>query len=182
MADFSFLKKNYPKTVSKEQFRIICHISKSTAKYYLDNGLIPCVDSKKKTRRYKIKLIDIIKFLENRETNPSKYYLPNHFNNPFLPGEQRQQKKAPHSGKYTNAYKLKAVSDVPDYQRYLRQQFREYPDMMTTKQLRQLTGHSIIVIISWCKGKKVRYIFQGQTYYIQKQSVISYLHERELQK
>lgn len=181
MADYSFLKKQYPKTVSKDQFYQICHISKNTAKYYLDNGLIPCVDTKKKTRRYSIKLKDIIAFLEDRDANPSKYYLPKHFDNPFLPREQRQHKKVPRNGKYKDCYKLKSIRDVPDYQRYLSQQFREYPDMMTAQQLRQLTGHSIAVIISWCKDKKVRFIFQGAMYRIQKQSVINYLYAREMQ-
>ena len=180
MADYSFLKKNYPQTVTKEQFRTICHISKSSAKYYLDNRFITCIASAKKTRRYKIKLKDIIKFLEDRDTNPEKYYLPNHYNNPFLPAEQRLRKKMPGSGVYTNSYKLKRTTEVSDYMKYLQQQFREYPDMMTTKQLRQITGHSILFIISWCKNNEVRYIYQGSTYYIQKQSVISYMYNREV--
>jgi hypothetical protein len=181
VANYSFLLKNYPETVTKDQFYQICHISKKTAKYYLDNGFIPCVDSKKKTRRYKIRTQDIVSFLEDRDKNPSKYYLPKHFDNPFLPGEQRQHKKVPRNGKYKDCYKLKSVREFPDYQKYLSQQFREYPDMMTTQQLRQLTGHSISVIISWCQDKKVRFVFQGAIYRIQKQSVISYLYAREMQ-
>jgi len=179
MADYSFLKKIYPKTVTKEQFRIICHIGKAAAKYYLDNGMIACVVSPKKTRRYKIKINDIIKFLEDRDLNTEKYFLPNHYNNPFLPMNQRRPKKLPDSGLYTNVYKLKPIKEVPDYNKYLQEQFREYPDMMTTSQLRQLTGHSKDAISSWCRDKKVRYVIQGITYYIQKQSVISFLCERE---
>ena len=76
MADYSFLLNSYPEIVTKDQFYRICHISKKTAKYYLDNGFIPCVNSKKKTRRYKIKTQDIVSFLEDRDANPSKYYLP----------------------------------------------------------------------------------------------------------
>ncbi|SBW00659.1 conserved hypothetical protein [uncultured Eubacteriales bacterium] len=181
MADYSFLAKEYPKTVSKDQFYRMCHISKNTAKYYLDNGFIPCVDTGKKTRRYTIKTKDIIAFLEDRDANPSKYYLPQHFNNPFLPREQRRYKKAPHNGRYKDCYKLKSIREVPEYQKYLSQQFKEYPDMMTTQQLRQLTGHSIAVIISWCKDQKVRFIVQGAMYRVQKQSVISYLYAREMQ-
>lgn len=181
MADYSFLMDNYPETVSKDQFYRICHISKKTAKYYLDNGFIPCVASKKKTRRYNIKTKDIVLFLEDRETNPEKYYLPKHYDNPFLPGEQRQRKKMPRNGNYKDSYKLKFIHEVKDYRRYLGQQFEEYPDMMTAQQLRQITGHSIAVILSWCKDEKVRYIYHRSTYLIQKKSVISYLYERELQ-
>jgi len=59
--------------------------------------------------------------------------------------------------------------------------FKEYPDMMTTQQLRQITGHSISVIILWCKDEKVRYVRSHNTYFIQKQSTINYLYEREMQ-
>jgi len=184
MADYSFLTKKYPKCVTKDQFYRICHISKKTAKYYLDNGFIPCVVSKKKTRRYKIKIKDIIAFLEDREKNPEKYYLPNHYNNPSLPkeGNQYKSKSMPRNGKYLDSYKLKHINEVKDYQHYLDCQFTDYPDMMSTKQLRQVTGHSISVIVSWCKSGKVKFIQQNNTYFIQKKSVIGYLYSRELQE
>lgn len=182
MADFGFLLKAYPETVSKDQFYQICHISKKTAKYYLDNGFIPCKDSKKKTRRYQIEMKDVVAFLEDREDNPSKYYLPRHFDNPFLPVEQRQHKKMPRNGRYQDCYKLKGLADVKDYRRYLSQQFADYPDMMTAQQLRQITGHSIAVILSWCKDGKVKHINHRNTYFMQKKSVIGYLYERELLK
>lgn len=181
MSDYSFLMKSYPEVVSKDQLYRICHISKQTAKYYLDNGLIPCVASKKKTRRYKIKTIDVVSFLEDRDANPSKYFLPKHFDNPFLRAEQRQRKKIPRNGIYKDSYKLKGKNEVKDYLRYLGQQFAEYPDMMTAQQLRQITGHSISVILSWCKDGKVKHINYRSTYLMQKKSVISYLYERELQ-
>ena len=75
------------------------------------------------------------------------------------------------NGKYKDCYKLKSIREVPDYQRYLSQQFKEYPDMMTTQQLRQLTGHSTAVITFWSKDKKVRFIFQGAMYRIQKHNL-----------
>jgi len=181
-ADYNFLKKDYPNTVSKEQFRLICHIGKSTAKYYIDNDLIPCVALPKITHRYKIKLNDIIKFLEDRDANPEKYYLPKYYSNPFLPSYKRQQEKRRGNGLYANVHKLKSMKEVPDYKKYLLRQFKEYPDMMTTLQLRQLTGYSLKTILTWCSANKVRFLLQGHQYYIQKQSVISYLYEREKQK
>ena len=38
-----------PDTLSLEEFRVVCHISKHTARYYLQSGLIPCEISDKKT-------------------------------------------------------------------------------------------------------------------------------------
>lgn len=182
MTDYSFLTEKYPVYVTKDQFYRICHISKKTAKYYLDNSFIPCIVSKKKTRRYKIKTKDIIAFLEDRDKNPEKYYLPNHYNNPFLPKgvSQYKRKSMPRNGKYKDEYKLKHINEVKDYQRYLEQQFADYPDMLTSKQIRQVAGHATSVIISWCNSGNVKFVKQNNTYFIQKKSVISYLHNREL--
>ena len=38
--------------ITKEQLYKILHISKRRAKFLLDNGYIPCIDTGKKTRRY----------------------------------------------------------------------------------------------------------------------------------
>ncbi len=182
MPDYSFLLNRYPEYVTKDQFYRICHISKNTARYYLENSVIPCIDSGKKTRRYKIALKDIIFFLEDRDKNPEKYYLPNHYNNPFLPSEIRQYKAKPRYDSYKYVYKLKSIKEVKDYQKYLEQQFAEYPDMMTSLQRQQVTGHSKSTIASWCKSEKVRYIRHHNAYLLQKKSVITYLFNRELQQ
>ena len=43
-----------PDTFSLEDLRVVCHISKRTARYYLRAGLIPCEISEKKTHCYTI--------------------------------------------------------------------------------------------------------------------------------
>ena len=179
MSDYCFLADKYPEYVSKDQFYRIAHISKKTAKYYLDNGFIPCKASKKKTRRYTIAIGDVIAFMEDRDKTPEKYFLPKHYNNPFLSGEIRQKNRKPRNGNYKNEYKLKKYEDVKNYQHYLEQQFHDYPDMLTGKQIRQVTGHSISVILSWCKDKKVKCARFRNAYLLQKQSVIDYLYDRE---
>lgn len=49
--------ENYPNTITLDQFYRICHISKRKAKWLLENGIVPCQDSGKKTRRFKIQTI-----------------------------------------------------------------------------------------------------------------------------
>lgn len=60
--DYEEIKKAYPKTMSKDQFYKVAHISKATALFLLQTGLVPCKDSKKKTRRYTIKTKDVISY------------------------------------------------------------------------------------------------------------------------
>ena len=51
---YELLLEKYPETLSLEQLYQICHISKRKAKWLLDNNVIPCRDTGKQTRRYKI--------------------------------------------------------------------------------------------------------------------------------
>ncbi|CUP77099.1 Uncharacterised protein [Flavonifractor plautii] len=61
------LRESYPATISMGQLYRICHISKRKARWLLEQGIIPCVDSGKKTRRFSIQLEDVIIFLERRD-------------------------------------------------------------------------------------------------------------------
>ena len=54
--DYSFLRDQYPEVITMDQLYRICHISKRKARWLLENGVIPCEDSGKKTRRFKIKI------------------------------------------------------------------------------------------------------------------------------
>ena len=78
-ATIEYLKNTYPEKITKDQFYRICHISKKTASYLLDNGLVPCINSGKKTRKYTILLSDVIAFLEAREENPLVFKAPDNY-------------------------------------------------------------------------------------------------------
>ena len=58
MDDLKYLRSTYPPIISSEQLRKILHVSKRKCAWMLQNGLIPCIDSHKKTRRYMIELED----------------------------------------------------------------------------------------------------------------------------
>lgn len=46
---YEALRKEYPETITKEQFYKMAHISKATALHLLQSGLVPCKDTGKKT-------------------------------------------------------------------------------------------------------------------------------------
>ena len=68
-----YVLNSYPEEISKEQLCKICHISKRKELALLTNGLIPCRDMKTATHRFKIKTVDVIEYLRDREVNPEKY-------------------------------------------------------------------------------------------------------------
>lgn len=72
MSDYSYLYDEFPEIISGEQLRKILHISKRKCAWLLNSGAIPCNDSCQKTRRYAVKLDDVIYYIiasENAAVN-----------------------------------------------------------------------------------------------------------------
>ena len=61
------LKEQYPEYISLDQFYQICRIAKRSARYLVEHGIVPAVDTGKKTWRYKIHIDDTITYLQQRE-------------------------------------------------------------------------------------------------------------------
>ncbi len=49
----------YPDSMSRNDFRIACHIGTRTSLYLLLSGLVPCIHTGKRTRCYKIAKADV---------------------------------------------------------------------------------------------------------------------------
>ena len=65
--------EEYPNGMTKDQFYRVARINKQHAKYLLDSGLVPCINTGKKTRKYHIATHDVITYLCDREDHPEKY-------------------------------------------------------------------------------------------------------------
>jgi hypothetical protein len=59
----------YPDPMSRNDFRIVCHIGTRTSLYLLQSGLVPCKNNGKKTRCYKIAKKDVAEYLYRREAD-----------------------------------------------------------------------------------------------------------------
>ncbi len=51
--NYDYLREQYPETISMDQLYCMCHISKRKARWLLENGVILCEDSGKRTRRFR---------------------------------------------------------------------------------------------------------------------------------
>ena len=67
MSDYSYLYDEFPEVISGEQLRRILHVSKRKCAWLLQNGAIPCTDNCNKTRRYAVKLDDVIEYIIESE-------------------------------------------------------------------------------------------------------------------
>ena len=57
--------RDYPETISKEQFYKLCQISKSHARMLLTSGVVPCQITRRATHKYVIATVDVIAYLES---------------------------------------------------------------------------------------------------------------------
>ena len=147
--DYEEIKKVYPKTMSKDQFYKVAHISKSTALFLLQTGLVPCKDSKKKTRRYTIKTKDVISYMQERIVSPEKFRAADGW---YLTRSGY--------GKSKDTGKDKLMSLTPEQCELLRQYFEneltDYNDVMTTYELATFLGYCRTSVIRWCNQKQLK--------------------------
>lgn len=157
--DYSYLLEEYPETISKDQLYKICHISKRKASWYLENGIIPCEDNGKQTRRYTIRIKDVIKFLEKQEAG--------------------KLKKLPPPGIFTSktpSRKVNYVKVTPSaFATLLKEQWKQQPDALSTEQAAQLLGYTTPAVTKWIKTGKLRAIPYQRGYMIPKEWLIRYL-------
>ena len=85
MTDPDRLRAEYPDIISSEQLRLILRVSKRRCVWLMQN-YIPHTDNGCKTRRYTIRLEDVIAFLLDFESSPESYEAPvGQFNSkPFI--------------------------------------------------------------------------------------------------
>lgn len=162
------LRRTYPKTMSKEQFRIVAHISKATALYLIENKLIPCHDTKKKTRRYTIKTKDVITYLQDRLISPEKYLATD--------GWYLKRSGGKHA-RSTCKDKLLRLTPVQTelLRAYYIKEMSELEDVISVKEFADFIGYSPSTIISWCNRKDLKAFDISGRFMIPKVSAIDYL-------
>lgn len=155
---------DYPEYVNKEQFYKIAHISKKTAQYLLQSKKVPCIESGKKTRKYKIKVSDIVTYLIDRELRP-EYYLSGYSKKNILPIS---------SLLYTKMSSLNE-NEMIQFRFYLINEFNPLNDILTVKEVANILKMSCKTISRKCtKGEIFSFLIDGKRL-IPKTSLIEYL-------
>lgn len=156
--DYEKLREEYPEVITMEQFRKIAHVAKRTAKWILDNGVIPCEDSGKKTRRYKIRLNDVIAFLEKRERGAFVNVIP--------------------KGQFSNIYQKRIMHEYINSEemgRYLAKEWDTLPEALAVKEVQNITGYCSGSILRWIEQEKLQAVLYRNSYLVMKSSVVEFL-------
>ena len=171
-----FMKYSYeeiaklPDKLSLEDFRVVCHISKRTARYYLQSGLVICENNGKKTHCYIIQKRDLIAALKEFEEHPCKFYIPKEFYN---------------GGKYHKG-KMHILTYLPDddikssvTKAYYEKKMEDLPDLLCSAQVADVTGYDQKTIRTWCVEKRIKYLSIHPRVWIPKEFFMNFLLSEE---
>ena len=166
---FNEVKRLYPKTMSKDQFYRVAHISKATALYLLQSGLVPCKDNGKKTCRYTIKTRDVIAYLEDRILNPQKYKAS---------GSWYIGRSKPGRRETTEDYSLFTTmtpKQCEQLRRYFLDEMEELDDVLSIQQIAAFLGYSTSGIAYWCSQGHLKHFDISGKYMVPKPWLAEFL-------
>lgn len=147
--------------ISKEQFRKEVHISKRKALFLIQSGIIPAIDTHRKTRRYWIAKSDVEKYLKARE----------------VPSLDRSAKVL------CQGVLVEYNSKIERHlQKRIRELWEDQPDMMSLNSVSQLLGYHRETILNWQKRWGIEAIKTSKGSFLQKESTILFLSGPHAQK
>jgi len=159
--DYSHLLAEYPEKICQDQFYRICRISKRKATWLLENGYIPCEDTGKKTRRFKIRITDVIEYLTRLEDSPESLLAPAGI---FSSGI-----------KYRPKHKIVEPIDSDKFMKMLKKRWSSSPDALTVDDAVKLTGYCKTTVSEWISKKKLLGVWYHNIYLIPKDCLIEYM-------
>ena len=144
----------YPDPMGRTDFRKACHIGTRTSIYLLQSGLVPCENTGKQTRCYKIAKADVAAYLRRRLAEPAYY--------------------TPPSGWYKNypahkppAFGLNGALLLTDAARQ--------PDVLDARQIAQVTGYASRTVSRWCTEGRLKAFPHQHTYKAPKEWLLEFL-------
>lgn len=135
---YDWILAEYPETISKEQMYKLCHISKRTALYLLDSGLVPARNTGKETHRYAIATADVVRYLKARKRDPAKFQPPANW---------YRDKNKPPPGQ--PLYALIQLKNTAANRERLAKWLAHLPDALRAEDVRHITGYGHKKVDGW---------------------------------
>ena len=160
--DYKEIKK-LPDTFSLEDLRVVCHISKRTARFYLQTGLIACHNNGKKTHCYTIRKEDLIDALHRYEKDPNPFIISKNFENQYA---------RPFSS--VNYLPPDDVNSVVA-QEFYKKKLAHIPDILCITDVAKITGYYTTAVHRWCRSGKLKALRSQPRTWISKKSLYAFL-------
>ena len=147
-----------PQVLSGEQVRCALHISKRKCAWMLQNGVIPCKDTEKKTRRYTIEITDVIHYVNTVSKNQNAYFIPPIFS----------AKKSTSGIRYPNELR-------EGFSEWLTKRWCHRKDTISPKEIEKLLGYEHESVRRWINRGHLKCVKAQGDEIIAKEWLISFL-------
>ena len=164
------LKSQHPEYISLDQLRRICKISKRSARYLLENGIIPAIDTGQKTWRYKIAIDDVITYLRRREKRGS-----------MIPPGAVSSRTSTKSRSVSNRKSFSQIvangqeQELAEYFTYI---YAEFDEVLTTADVVEMTGLNKSTITKLLKMGTIKSLPNLAAYLIPKTYLLEFVVSR----
>jgi excisionase family DNA binding protein len=168
MNDYTVLKNQYADFLSLDELSRICRIAKRTARYLVEHGIIPAIDTGKQTWRYQIKIDDVIAYLEHRDKYGSM----------IPPGALTSRcKKRTNISTSTRKSFSQIVTEGEEWEiaEYFEFIYADCADVLTTEDIAQMTGLNRSTILDLAKSGHIKSIASNPKYLIPKQYLLEFV-------
>lgn len=155
-----------PDVLSKEQVRMVGHMSKRTATYLLESRILLAKHTSKKTKCYFIKKSDVIELFDDMAKNPDKYATP-----PSWYSEKKKIKAKPYKLRFIPSVNI----DKDDLRQYYEKLIEPYGEVLTVMQLSAITGYRSTTVTSWIRTEKLESLQLLNRYIIPKSFALEWL-------
>lgn len=146
--DREAIRKSYPNVLSLEKVRRILGISKRKAAWMLQNGIIKCENTGKKTRQYRVKLTDLFRYLDKYEQGDPSVMTPiGKFNAKKTKNERPRIPREIYS------------KPPDDFRLWLEDEWYAESDLLHIKDISRITGYHENTVQKWLKDKKIRSVW-----------------------
>ena len=168
MQNYTTLKDKYPDFLSLDELSRVCKIARRSARYLVEHGIIPAIDTGKQTWRYKISIDDVIIYLEQRDKVGSM----------IPPGVVSSRRKDRKDGRISNRKSFSEMVapgqewKIAEYFKFI---YADCKDILTTNDIAEMTGLDRGTIMKLAKNGKIKSIANCPKYLIPKKYLLEFV-------
>jgi hypothetical protein len=168
MEQYMALKSQYPNLLSLDELSRVCRIAKRSARYLVEHGIIPAIDTGKKTWRYQIDIDDVIVYLQNREKYGSM--IP-----PGAVTSRYRDRKNIAAGNRKSFSQIITKGREWEIAEYFKLIYVDCADVLTTNDITDMTGLDRGTILKLAKSGHIKSLMQIPKYIIPKQYLLDFV-------
>ena len=163
------IRSNYPETLNLENIRCILRLSKRKTAWMLQNGIIKCEISEKKTKQYTVMVDDLFEYLDKVEQGDPSVATPiGRFNAKKPSNRSRERQQLP---------PIMYRQPPEEFKLWLEDEWYAEPDLLYSNDVSRITGYAKTSVNRWMEKKILRTVKAQSGVFTTKAWLIDFYYE-----